>query len=245
MNDDHERILELLAGSALLALDGEDAVEADRLLSEHVPACLVCRTSLADFRSVAGDLALATTPVVAPDLVLARIRRGIADVPVRRRRGAGLVALAASVAALVGMAGLSLSLGSRVTKAESQAGTALEVLNAMQQPGANPVALQTPSGDSPTGLVEVAGPSLEQIYLYGSEVPSPAPGNAYQVWLGSQGAYTPTGDPFVPEAGLVLLELTVDPSVYDEVLITEEPLGAEPTTPTLDRGHSWRASIGA
>ena len=242
MSPDHERTLELLAGYVLLALEGEDAVEADRLLSDHVPACLVCRNALAEMRSTVGDLALVAPPVSAPDLVLARIRHGIVDVPVKRRRGVGLVALAASVAALVGMAGFSLSLGSRARDAEAQRGTALEVLNAMQQPGANPVPLE-PSAASAGGLVEISGPDLERMYLYGSDVPAPEPGDAYQLWLGSGGTFTSVGEPFVPEAGLVLLELTVDPSMHDEILITEESLAVAPSVPTLDGGHTWRASI--
>ena len=193
-------------------------------------------------RSAMGDLALAATPVAPPELVLARIRRGVADVPVRRRRGAGLVTLVASVAALVAMAGFSLSLGSRARDAEAQRGTALEVLNAMQQPGAASVPLESSSG-STGGLVEISGPDLERMYIYGSDVPAPLPGNAYQLWLGSGGSFTAVGAPFVPDGGLVLLELTVDPSIYDELLITEEALGAEPTAPTPEGGHTWSASI--
>jgi hypothetical protein len=245
MTPDHERIEELLAGYVLLALEGEDAREADLLLAEHVPSCLTCRETLAGFQSVIGDLALVPSPVPVPELVLPRIRRGISDVPIRRRRGIGLVAVAASVVALVGMAGLSLSLGNRVTKAEQLRGRALEVLNAMQQPGTNQVPLQPTQPEGATGgLVEVSGPGLERMYLYGRDVPSPAPGSAYQLWLGSGGTYTAVGASFVPEDGLVLLELqNVDTSVYDEVLITEEPIGVVPATPTTDGGHVWRAAI--
>ncbi len=243
MTDDHERHLELLAGYALIALEGPDAEEADRLLSDHVPWCVTCRGALADFRDLTGELGLAAAPADPPDLVLARIRRGIRDVPVRRRRGVGMVALAASVAALVGMAGFSLSLGSRANRAEAERGTALEVLNAMRQPGADPVALEASSAGTVGQLVEVSGPGLEHMYLYGDEVPQPAEGNAFQLWLGSGGAFEPVGEPFVPESGVVLLRLTVDPSRYDEVLITEEPLGVEPLDPSFGHGHTWRASI--
>ena len=236
---DHERIEELLAAYALLALEGEDAEEADRLLSEHAPSCSTCRETLAGFRAVTGELALATPPVPPPDLTLARIRREMDHVPIRRGRRAGFVTLTASVVALVGMVGLSLSLGSRATRAEEQRGTALAVLNAMQQPGAAPVALDGPAG----GMVEVSGPDLEQMYLYGQDIPDPAPGNAYQLWLGAAGTFTRIGERFRPEAGLVLLELSVDPSVYDEVLITEERLGDTPSAPTLEFGHTWRATI--
>lgn len=242
MTDDHTRELELLAGYVTLSLDGQDAEEADRLLSEHVPWCPTCRGSLEELRETLGDLALAAAPAAVPDLVLARIRRGIADVPIRRRRGAAAVALVASVAALVGMVGFSLSLGTRARDAEAQRGTALEVLNAMGQPGAVPVSLESSTG-SAGGLVEVSAPGLEQMYLYGSDVPSPAQGSAYQLWLGTAGSYTPVGPQFVPEAGLVLLELTVDPSRYDEILITEEPAGSTPSTPTPENGHTWGALI--
>ena len=246
MTDDHDRNLELLAGYALLGLEGRDAEQADRLLSEHVPTCLACRAALADFRGLTGELALAAPGVEPPDLVLARIRRGIRDVPVRRRRGAGVAALAVSVAALVGMAGFSLSLGSRATRAEAQRGTALAVLNAMRQPGASAVALEGATGatgPAAGALTEVAGPGLEEVYLYGDEVPMPTPGTAYQVWVGVGGAYTPVGDPLVPEAGVVLMEITVDAARYDELLVTEEPLGVAPTVPSLEGGRVWRAQI--
>ena len=63
MTEDHERIDELLAGYVLLSLEGEDAAEADRLLSEHVPGCARCRRTLADFQALSGDLALAAAPL--------------------------------------------------------------------------------------------------------------------------------------------------------------------------------------
>jgi len=112
----------------------------------------------------------------------------------------------------------------------------------MGQPGAVPVSLESTTG-SAGGLVEVSAPGLEQMYLYGSDVPSPTQGSAYQLWLGAAGSYTPVGPQFIPEAGVVLLELTVDPSRYDEILITEEPAGPTPSTPTPEDGHTWGASI--
>src|SRR5207247_8260206 len=86
MAEDHDRIEEMLAGYVLLGLSGEDAVEADRLLSEHVPSCPRCRDAMAGFQAVAGDLALAVSPAQPPDLVLPRVRRGGAEAPGRRRR---------------------------------------------------------------------------------------------------------------------------------------------------------------
>ncbi|MBW8742248.1 MAG: hypothetical protein JF623_06400 [Acidobacteria bacterium] len=52
---DHDAADELLAGYVLGSLSGPDAEEADRLLTEHVPDCLTCRTTLDAFRGSRGD----------------------------------------------------------------------------------------------------------------------------------------------------------------------------------------------
>jgi hypothetical protein len=238
---DHERIEELLAGYVLLALSGEDAIEADRLLSEHVPTCPMCRETLAGFQSVAGELPLAALPVRVPELVLPRIRRGMDDQP-RRRRGAAMVAVAAGVVALVGMAGLSLTMTGRLNRSEEFRGKALRFLSALSDPATSQVSLP-PTSSSMSDLVEVSGPTLERMYLYGHGVPTPAPGHAYQLWLGSNGVYTRVGPPFVPEDGIVFLELPADTSLYDEIWITEESIAQVPTHPNSHSPHSWRSAL--
>jgi hypothetical protein len=242
MNEDHDRIEELLAGYVLLGLSGEDAVEADRLLSEHVPSCHQCRDAMAGFQAVAGDLALAVSPAQPPDLLLPRIRRGVAETPVRGRHRASLVAVAAGVAALVGLAGLSISLGDRVSRTEQQRGRLLAAMEALQQPGTSPVSLQS-QGQTAAGLVEVSGPGLQRMYVIGRDVPMPSQGRVYQLWLGSNGAFVRVEDgAFVPEDGLVLLELTVDAGRYDEILVTEERMGDAPQSPS-HLGHTWHAFL--
>lgn len=242
MNEDHDRIQELLAGYVLLSLSGEDAVEADRLLSEHVPSCPLCRDQVAGFQAVAGDLALAVSPVQPPDLLLPRIRRGVDETPLRGRHRASLVAVAAGVAAIVGLAGLSVQLGGRVSRTEKQRGQLLAAMEALQQPGANPVSLES-QGQNAAGLVEVSGPGLQLMYVIGRDAPMPSPGRVYQLWLGANGTFVRVEDGwFVPEDGLVLLELAVDTSRYDEILITEERIGDAPASPS-HVGHSWYASL--
>ncbi len=241
MNEDHVRIQELMAGYVLDGLSGEDAVEADRLLSEHVPSCPLCRDHLAGFQAVAGDLALAVSPVQPPDLLLPRIRRGVAET-VRRRRRASLVAVAAGVAAIVGLAGLSVQLGGRVSRTEQQRGQLLAAMEVLQQPGANPVRLES-QGQTAAGLVEVSGPGLQLMYVIGREVPMPSPGRVYQLWLGTNGTFVRVEDgQFVPEDGLVLLELAVDTARYDEILVTEERMGDAPASPS-HAGHTWHAFL--
>ncbi len=245
LTEDHERIEELLAGYALLSLSGEDAGEADRIVTEHVPGCARCRQTLEEFRSLSGDLALAASPADPPETLLPRIRRAIEEVPLagRRPRRGALVAAAASVAALVAMGGLSLVLGSRASDAETQAGTALEILSLMRSPGAQPVDV-TPQGDTPSSssMVEVSAPDIRRLYLAAEFCPDPTPGHGYQLWLGGSGDWTPVGEMFMPDDGVVLLELEVDVARYDELWITEEVLGPPPVEPNL-AGHSWRADL--
>ena len=245
MNEDHERIDELLAGYVLLSLSGEDAAEADRLLVEHVPSCTRCRATLAELQTVAGDLALAASPAEPPETLLPRLHRAMDDVPLagRRPRRGALIAVAASAAALVAMGGFSLVLGSRLSTAQTRAGTALEILSAMRSPGAQPVNV-APQDETPpdSGMVEVSAPDVRRLYVAAEYCPEPAPGHAYQLWLGDDGDWTAVGEMFWPEDGVVLLELEVDVARYDEIWITEEAIGPPPSEPTTD-GPSWFGSL--
>ena len=243
--EDHEQIEELLAGYALLALSGEDAARADRILTEHVPGCARCRRTLADYRALTGELALAAPTVEPPETALAGLHRAMDDVPLagRRPRRGTLVALAASVVALVAMGGLSLVLGGRLDEAQTQAGTALEIFSAMRSPGAQPVHVE-PQGDLPpeSGAVEVSAPDIRRLYLAADAFPEPTAGKAYQLWLGADGEWTAVGEQFWPDEGVILLEVVVDVARYDGIWITEEPVGSVPDDPSTD-GNTWQAEL--
>jgi hypothetical protein len=74
-------------------------------------------------------------------------------------------------------------------------------------------------------------------------VPMPSPGRVYQLWLGTNGTFVRLKDGrFVPEDGLVLLELTVGTACYDEILVTEEGMGDAPASPS-HAGHTWHAFL--
>ena len=247
MDLEHEHIDELLAGYTLLSLSGPDAAETDRLLAEHVPGCVRCRQTLADFQMVAGDLALEADPADPPELLLPRIHRAMDDVPTSRgtsRRGA-FVAMAASIVALVAMGGLSFALVGQASQAKDQTETALEVLSVMRSPGAEPVSVDaqggTPSG---TGFVEVSSPLEPVLYLAADDVPEPAPGYDYQLWLGRAGIFVPVGEMFRPDDGIVLIAIGVaELERFDEIWITEERAGEVPSEPRTDGGRSWRATL--
>jgi hypothetical protein len=168
------------------------------------------------------------------------------DVPLagRTRRRGALIAVAASAVALVAMGGLTLVLGSRLSNAETRTGTALEILSAMRSPGASPVNV-SPQDQTPadSGIVEVSAPDIRTLYLAAEFCPEPAAGHAYQLWLGSNGQWTPVGEMFRPDDGVLLLEVSdIDVSQFDEVWITQEAVGSTPTEPNTD-GPSWFGSL--
>ena len=217
-----------------------------------MPTCPACRQTLADFQGLTGDLALATPALPVPDLVLGRIHRGMDEVPLagRSRRGAYL-ALAASVAALVAMGGLSFAMAGRADRAETTTETALEVLNLMRSPDVNPVTLD-PQGQTPqdSSFLEVATTEVRTLYLVTETCPQPDPGMAYQLWLGSGGVFVALGPMFRPDgSGQVILELRVDVSRYDEILGHRGALGdgpdlPEPREPPLVARGARRAAPG-
>ena len=245
MTEDHERIDELLAGYALLSLEGEDAAEADRLLSEHVPGCARCRRTLADFQALSGDLALAAAPADPPETMLPRIHRAMDEVPLegRRPRRAALIAVAASAVALVAMGGLSLVMGNRLNDAQTRAGTALEIISAMRSSGSQAVPI-SPEGDTPqeSALIEVSAPQVRRLYIASEDCPEPGPGHAYQLWLGSGGEWVPVGPMFRPEDGVVLRKYLVDVSRFDAIWISEEVEGVPLSEPSTE-WHSWSGAL--
>ncbi len=239
---DHDRIEELLAGYVLQSLSGEDASRADRLLASHVPSCSLCREILVEFQAVTGDLALTVPPMEPPDALLPRlhreIRSGPAFAPVHRFSVPALAA-AASFVALVAVAGFAVSLSGRVDEIESQRELVTQALSDASARGAAPVGLRAEEGNRPdNAIVEISGP--ERFTLVGTAVPDPRAGDVYRIWFGRGGQWDYAGE-FVPEGGYVVLALSIDTSQYDQLLITEEPASAEPTSPADD--WAWSSSL--
>ena len=230
MTETHEAIEELLAGYVLRSLSGEDAERADHLLSDHVPQCPACRDSLAVFQAVTADLSLDPSPVQPPDTLLPRLHRdlGVQD---RRRRPVAVFAVAASVVAVVGFAGLAVSQNMRVNDTRSRMDDIRSAMDFATRPGASMV--QVDSSDSDTEpITEISHPGTERFYLVGNDVPMPPEGTVYRVWLlsGTQATYATD---FVPEPGMMVVELEFDPSQYDRILISVEPEGSTPDTPEI------------
>ena len=231
MQTDHDRVEELLAGYVLRSLSGEDAREADRLLSQHVPSCIPCRSALRDLQAVVGELGLAADPVPPPEMLLPRIHRDMGP-PARRRRPVAVAAAAASIVAVVGMAGLAVSQGIRASNADERTALMTEALRFASRPDASTVPLMGPdstSGDSGP-VTEITAPGVEVLYLICHDVVPPAAGMVYRIWFGSGGSFQYVSD-FVPDPQLTVLRLQVDAATVDQILITEEPADQAPTQP--------------
>jgi hypothetical protein len=229
MNETHEEIEELLAGYALGALSGEDAAATDRLLTDHVPGCPRCRDALHGFRAAAGELALDATPASPPDLVMARIRRGLEEPPaVRRRRGPWWAAAVAAVAAL-GLLGWNLGLTHQVSEAQEFQATMLDGILTAADPRSESVRLTSEEG--PDNLYLAYIPEGNRAFLMGTNVEAPSAGHVYWVWFGANGEWTPVRW-FVPRDGLVAVEISQDLERYDRIWICQETEGDPVPTPS-------------
>jgi hypothetical protein len=225
---DHERIEELLAGYAVRALSGEDAVEADRLLSEHVPSCARCRATLLAFTGTAADLAFAVDPIDPPKILLARLHR---ELEPRTRRPLGWWAgVAAGAAVAVVAAGLALSQGMRALDLEHRNDLVNEVLQYIQRPGASSDRLVGAETSGTAPMSEVTAPDVGYFYLLGTDVPPPPPGTVYGIWL-SDGLDPVFAGIFPWGPGVRVVKVPFDRSRFDRMLVTVEEVGPAPEAP--------------
>ena len=228
MSETHESIEELLAGYVLRSLSGEDAARADHLLSDHVPMCPACRDSLAMFQAVTADLALEVAPVSPPETLLPRLHRDL-GVQGRRRRPVAVFAVAASVVAAVGFAGLAVTQNLRMNDTRSRIDDIASALDFAAQPGTSMVQVDSNSANTEP-ITEIADPGVERFFLVGSDLPMPPDGSVYRVWLLS-GSDATFAVEFVPTSGYTVVPVEFDPGRYDGILISVEPAGSEPDTP--------------
>jgi hypothetical protein len=226
---EHDRVEELMAGYALRSLSGEDAAEADRLLSEHVPGCGRCRATLLAFSDTVADLALAADPIPPPETLLPRLHRELEPRMARPAPGRW-VALASGVAVVLIAGGLAVSQGLRAGDIEERSDLFERALAFSQRPGADSAPLVGADVSDPAPVSEITAPDEDHFYLVGRDVPAPAEGLVYGIWL-SDGVETVFARTFLPGPGLTVVEVPFDRSRFDRVLITVEVEGAVPTEP--------------
>lgn len=234
---EHDRIDELLAGYALRSLTGEDAVEADRLLSQHVPDCERCRETLLTLSDTVADLALAAEPIAPPETLLPRLHR---ELEPRGRRPAvgGWAGIAAGAAVVLIAGGIAVSMGLRAGDLQSRNDLFAQALRYAQRPNADNARLVGAGATDPAPVSEVAAPDVDHFFLVGNDVPEAPAGEAYGIWL-SNGVETLFAGTFVPGPGVTVVKVPFDRSRFDRVLITLE---AEGTTPTQPGEAVWEAA---
>ena len=179
---------DLAADAALLALDALDDVERARLLRR------VARSSPAERRAFEGEVAAAretmaelsrSTASAPPEELRRRLLDRIADephgaaapggepAPGQRRWRVAAVAAAAAIVLGAGGAVLGYSIADR---AETESTTVDEIFAAPD--------VRTVSGDLAGGRATITyAPSTGEGVLVMNQVPRPAPGTIYQMWL--------------------------------------------------------------
>jgi hypothetical protein len=234
----HARIDELLAGHALHALDGDDLLAAERILTEHLPGCDRCRHTVEQFRAITADLAFGSRPEEPPEMLLPRLRLQTLAVPVDAatsgdrgrgpRRGVGSWLSAAAALVLIGLILWNAFLHQRIGELNGRQQDITRATTVINQPDAKRVTLESLHTRAPVLL----GYREAQVALFGSDVEAPARGDVYRLWLGRDGrGFTHVGD-FVPHEGVVALVFEFDARKYDHILITEEPEGERGSHPT-------------
>jgi hypothetical protein len=226
---DHDHVEELMAGYALRALTGEDAQEAEGLLSDHVPGCLRCRGTLLAFSDTVADLALAADPVAPPETLLPRLHRSME--PRRGRRPTGRwVGVAAGLVILLVAGGVAVSQGLRVNDLQERNDLFAQALRLAQRPDADTEPLTEADATEPGPVSTVSAPDVGHFFLVGDDVPPPPPGSVYGVWL-SDGVDAVFAGAFVPMPGVTVVRVEYDRSRFDRVLVTVEVSGATADEP--------------
>lgn len=215
----HAHVEQLLAGQALGVLDPDDAALAERALVEHVPDCARCRRAMEAYTAVAGDLALATTPVNPPESLARRVvgeaRRSAGEA--HPRPVPAWLAAAAAVVLVAALAGANMLLTSRVNRAEARQALMVEIMATVGSPQALVVPMQGAPGVR-AAMIYVRG--KHDAYFVASGLHD-AKGE-YRLWLlRTEGAIS-LGS-FVPEGGIALVRARVAADGVRGVMVTDEP----------------------
>ncbi len=226
---EHDRVEELLAGYALRSLAGEDAAEADRLLSEHVPGCPTCWATLLAFSDTVADLALAADPMKPPEPLLPRLHRELEPRTSRPAPGRW-VAVASGIAVVLIAGGLAVSQGLRADDLQERNDLFGQALQLSQRTGADSAPLVGAGVSDPAPVSEFTAPDEDHFFLVGGDVPSPPSGSLYGIWL-SDGVDAVFAGTFLPAPGMTVVKVPFDRSRFDRVLITLEAEGSVPAEP--------------
>jgi len=170
-------------------------------------------------------------------VLLPRLRREIGIVRSRRSRWA--VAAAAAAVVVVGLGAWNTMLNLEVGDLNQQQAEVFDALRFAGEEGVSTfnVATAVPRRES---LVIIYERNATDVTLAGHNMPVPASGSVYRLWVGRDGDFLFVNE-FVPEDGVVLEALEFEAGRWEEVLVTEEPAGQEATSPS--GSPRWHAFI--
>ncbi|MFG2666624.1 anti-sigma factor [Streptomyces sp. NPDC048387] len=229
----------MTAPDQLGALEDEEREDFDA----HLQTCEACRLEAAGFRATAARLAAAVSqppPAAAKAQVMAAID-GVRQLPPRipapsappvlggmLRRRAVPLALAASVAAAA-LGGVAVWQTQNGQDLEQRARQAQQRLDAVSAVLAAPDA-RTVHGRAANGALTtvVASKRQNKAVFTAANLPAPAAGKTYQLWLDHDGTMRPAG--LIQGDGTVVL--TDDPAAAGAVGLTLEPAGGSPQPTT-------------
>ncbi|MCW5252348.1 anti-sigma factor [Streptomyces sp. SHP 1-2] len=230
----------LVAAHALGALDDAEREDFDA----HLRACEACPQEVAEFRATAARLAAAVAqppPAAAKARVMTAVD-GVRQLPPRvparsappvlggiLRHRAVPLALAAGVA-VAALGGVVVWQTQNGQDLEQQAGQARRQLDAVSAVLAAPDA-RTVHGRAANGALTtvVSSEQRNKAVFTAANLPAPAAGKTYQLWLDHDGTMRPAG--LIHGDGTVVL--TGDPADAGAVGLTLEPAGGSPR-PTAD-----------
>ena len=224
MTWDHARVEQLLAGRALSVLGPDEAALAERALVEHVPECARCRRALAEYESLAGDLALAAAPAAPPDVLLRRLLRSVgrsagAHGPLRAATLPRWLGAAAAIIVVAALAGWNVMLAGRLERAEARQGLMVEAVAAVGRPDSSVVPMQGPPGVR-AAMIYVH--DTKESYFVASGLPQPE--GDYQLWLVGSAGWVSLGT-FEPQAGTALVRSETVTEELRRIVVTQEPEG--------------------
>jgi hypothetical protein len=227
MSWEHERVEELLAARALGGLEGDDAALAERAVIEHVQECERCRRSHDTYRALAGDLALAASPVEPPDALGARLRRtiraGRTRHPGRARAWIAGTAAAVAIAGMAGLASWNLVLAESLGDTRLRQGWLVDAMTTLGDPGSEVVPL---AGGTEARAAVMYVEGREGLYLVAARLPETD--GVYRVWFVS-GSESWTPGVLETDFGTGMLPVRTSIHRWDAVMVTEEPDTDSPT----------------
>ena len=233
---DHTVIEELLSVDALGGLDDDDRDLLDRERATHGD-CEECARLESEFAEVAGRLGLALDPVAVPagmaDDVLRAAGEDVSSEPLVIVSDDGEAAATEAGGRRVQRSGPSWRALVAVAAAFALFVGGWAVRSAMDPGGGELAASRFVRFEGEAGTLAMAyEPGRPGAVFFGSELPDPGDGRAYEIWMIEDGRAV-SGGCVRPEDGRILTFVEANIGSTEQMAVTVEPASC-PAAPTTD-----------